>query len=234
MNLKAVLFDLDGTLLDIDIDNFISQYFEGLSAVIARVTECPDHRSQLLSSIHAATAAMMKAHDGETNQEVFTRVFAEESGLDLADIWSAFDDFYAQEFPTLIAHSGPMEGAPEVVRLARDLSLRTAIATNPMFPRIAVLHRMNWAQISPEQVDLITTFETMKACKPHPGYFIQTAQMLGVEPQQCIMVGDDPRLDLAAADVGMTTFFVGDSPSAVADYRGDLIDLQRLLVRLSD
>jgi len=232
VELKAVLFDLDGTLLDIDIDNFISRYFDGLSAVIAQVTECPDRRTQLMSSIHKATSAMMDAHDGETNQEVFTRVFADTSGLDLDDIWSAFDDFYVQDFPTLIAHSGPIEGAQEVVRLARDLSLKTAIATNPMFPRIAVLHRMSWANILPDQVDLITTFETMKACKPHPGYFLQAAQMLGVEPQQCIMVGDDPRLDLAAADVGMATFFVGDSPSAVTDYRGDLIDLQRLLERL--
>lgn len=232
MELKAVLFDLDGTLLDIDIDDFIARYFDGLSAVIAKVTECPDRRAQLMSAIHKATSAMMGMHDDETNQEVFTRVFADESGLDLADIWSAFDDFYVRDFPALISHSGPIEGASEVVRLARELSLQTAIATNPMFPRIAVLHRMSWANILPDQVDLITTFETMRACKPHPSYFLQTAQMLGVKPQQCIMVGDDPRLDLAAADVGMATFFVGNSPSAVADYRGNLTDLQRLLERL--
>jgi FMN phosphatase YigB (HAD superfamily) len=68
----------------------------------------------------------------------------------------------------------------------------------------------------------------MTACKPSPEFFREVAAMLSVETSECLMVGDDPLLDLSAADVGMRTFYVGVS-AGVADYRGDLHDLARQL-----
>jgi hypothetical protein len=38
---------------------------------------------------------------------------------------------------------------------------------------------------------------------------------------------------MAAADVGMRTFYVGDDRHAVADYRGDMHDAARLISRLA-
>jgi FMN phosphatase YigB (HAD superfamily) len=45
------------------------------------------------------------------------------------------------------------------------------------------------------------------------------------------MVGDDPVLDMSAADVGMKTFYVGDGDGVRADYRGTLSELADLVRR---
>jgi len=72
----------------------------------------------------------------------------------------------------------------------------------------------------------------MHATKPLSGYYSQTARMLGVDSRNCLMVGDDRTLDMAAADIGMRTFYVGNAPIPAADYSGSTADVASLLERL--
>jgi FMN phosphatase YigB (HAD superfamily) len=118
------------------------------------------------------------------------------------------------------------------VETALGLGMRVAVATNPIFPLEAVRHRLDWAGLGDLPVHVITTYEVMHATKPLPAYFRETAEMLGVEPRACLMVGDDPLLDLPAADVGMRTYYVGARTDVSADYCGDLGQLAALLPRL--
>jgi FMN phosphatase YigB (HAD superfamily) len=69
----------------------------------------------------------------------------------------------------------------------------------------------------------------MHACKPHAAYYLEIAEMLAVEPEDCLMVGDDPTLDMPASAVGMMTYFVGDAPGVRADLFGDLDALSEML-----
>jgi len=82
------------------------------------------------------------------------------------------------------------------------------------------------------EFDAITTFEVMEGCKPSPHYFRQIAAMIGCDPAECLMVGDDRASDMPAADVGMRTFYVGGDTEAVADHRGSLTELPGTLERL--
>ncbi len=231
--MRGVLFDLDGTLLDIDLASFIERYFAALSEALSEVLPAT-HPSDALHAVHAATGAMMREHAGRTNQAVFEEEFARLTGVDLADHRDVFDRFYAERFPLLGDGYGEAPGARAAVDAARSAGLRMAVATNPIFPRAAVIHRMAWAGFAHDEFEVITSYETMEACKPLPGYFRQTATALGVDPARCMMVGDDRVLDLAAADVGMQTFYVGSDDEATADYRGDLDSLARLIDRLAD
>ena len=227
--MKAILFDLDGTLLDIDINRFIHHYFNKLSDVITDVAGSSDDHDKIAGAFHAATAAMMRPHPGTTNREIFEEIFNREAGVEIDGLLPIFERFYLEIFPSLADGSGPSIGAHEAMAEASKHGLRIAVATNPVFPLAAVIERMRWAGISPDAAHVITSYENMYACKPYPEYFLQTAQMLDVRPTDCLMVGDDPVLDLAAADVGMSTFFVGNSTGAVADYRGTLADLAQLI-----
>jgi FMN phosphatase YigB (HAD superfamily) len=56
--------------------------------------------------------------------------------------------------------------------------------------------------------------------------------MLGLEPGDCVMVGDDRVLDMAAADVGMRTFYVGGLPGVTSTWSGSIADLDGLLTRV--
>lgn len=230
--MKAILFDLDGTLLDIDIYRFIDRYFDKLAIVIGDIAGNDRSQNEVVEAFHLATAAMMHPHPGITNREAFEKKFGQAIGVDMKGLWPIFERFYQETFPSLSNGSGPSPGAYEAIAEASRHGLGIAIATNPVFPLSAIVERMRWAGIPASAAHIITSYENMYACKPHPEYFMQTAKMLDVSPADCLMVGDDPVLDLPAANIGMKTFFVGNSTEAAADYRGSLIDLTRLIQQM--
>jgi FMN phosphatase YigB (HAD superfamily) len=227
--MHGILFDLDGTLLDIDLGRFIPTYFSALARAAGDRYEGVD----LIAGISASTEAMTRPHPGATNRDAFYADFISRTGIDLAKDRHFFERFYEEVFPTLRHDARPRDGARRAVETARGLGLRVAIATNPIFPAAAVRHRLTWAGLSEDDVDVVTTYENMHACKPAPAYFRETAAMLDVEASDCLMVGDDRYLDLPAADVGMRTFYVGTHPDAQADWWGDLDGLSELMPRLA-
>lgn len=227
---RAVLFDLDGTLLDIDIEAFIGRYFEALGHLMRHSFPACD--GDAVKALSASTHAMMRPHPGVTNRVAFHADFLARTGIDLDASWETFERFYAEDFPALRGGCCPMPAAVEAVRAALDLGFKVAVATNPIFPAAAIAHRVEWAGLDGADVHLVTTYETMHATKPHPAYFRETASLLSVPEEACVMVGDDRYLDMAAADVGMRTYYVGPHADAAADYRGDLAGLVDLLPRL--
>lgn len=230
--IRAVLFDLDGTLLDIDLNAFLGEYFAALGPMIAAMAGVSP--GEAVSAVEAGTVEMCGDHPGRTNREVFDESFLRATGLDLSapENRERVEAFYADHFSALRGASRPHEHATRAVEHARSLGMRVALATNPIFPREAVVERMRWAELTPDAFDLVTSYETSFACKPLPRYFRDIAAGLGVEPPECLMVGDDPVLDLAAADVGMKTYFVGGS-HPTATWSADLGSLPGLLERIS-
>lgn len=227
--MRGILFDLDGTLLDLDLDAFLRRYFKALEASVAG--HFPG--IEVMPAVMASTAAMQRPHPGRTNRQVFDEDFLTRTGVDLADHWDVFETFYREVFPTLGDGCRPASGAREAIEAARGLGLRVAIATQPIFPMIAIEHRLAWAGLEGVEFDAITTYETMFACKPQAAYFEQVAAMIGRAPGECLMVGDDRANDMPASSLGMRTFYVGSDPATSADHRGSLRDLPALLERLA-
>lgn len=230
-HVRAILFDLDGTLLDLDLGGFLKRYFAALDEASAPLA-FGQPAGEFMASLHHAVGQMMEPHPGRVNRDVFYESLLDQTGVDLNEHWHVYERFYRDVFPTLAGTSGPAKGARRAVTTALELGLRVAIATNPIFPREAVRHRLAWAGLDDLEFGAITTYEEMCACKPHADYYRQTAGLLGVPTSECMMVGDDKTLDLPAADVGMRTFYVGADPLAAADIRGDLDELADLLPRI--
>lgn len=232
--LAGVLFDLDGTLLDIDIEEFLQRYFHALSPAVAEILGTHDEPHAGLEAVLSGTRAMWQPHFGRTNKAVFDEHFLQLTGVDIAQKPAAdvLARFYAEEFPRLRGSIGSMPGARACVARALDLGLKVAIATNPIFPRAAILERMRWADLEDLPVHVVTSYEDMFATKPLAAYFVQTAEMLGIAPSRALMVGDDRALDMAASDVGMYTYYVGKDDPPPVDYSGDLFELAGLLPRL--
>ena len=225
--MRAVLFDLDGTLLDIDLDAFLPVYFGALGPVIANLTGSTP--SAAIRAVMDSTNAMMLPHPGTTNRQTFDARFIELTGVDLEHEDGLITEFYTKVFPTLGSGLGPTDGARRAVQTAIDAGLLVTVATNPIFPAAAVSERIRWAGLGDIAFSLVTTYEIMHACKPDPAYFHETALMLGVDTSECLMVGDDAMLDMGAAKAGMATFFVGATGGETADYRGNLNELAELL-----
>ncbi|GIV81169.1 MAG: hypothetical protein KatS3mg051_0523 [Anaerolineae bacterium] len=86
-----------------------------------------------------------------------------------------------------------------------------SIATNPLFPYVAVRHRLAWAGVPVDQVPLtlVTTLDNMHFAKPHPAYYEEILARLGLEAREAIMVGDDWEHDiLPARAAGLNAFWV--------------------------
>lgn len=232
--LRGVLFDLDGTLLRIDLESFLSEYFAELGPVVASVLPDGGSSESALAAVVEATNAMCAAHPGISNRDVFNAVFAEKTGAQLTDevAVAAIERFYTDTFPALQREHGPRDGARQAVDAALEQGFRLVLATNPIFPRAAIVERLRWAGFKPDEFAAITSYEDMEACKPMPSYFRQAAGLAGLSPSECLMVGDDPVLDAAAADVGMRVFYVGAQPAPPADWAGSMHDLTELLGRL--
>jgi len=233
--LRAVLFDLDGTLLDIDLNGFLREYFAALGPALSGIEGAPEARD-VVSAVVESTNVMCATHPGQTNREVFHTHFSLLTGLDLDEphIAERIERFYREQFPLLKRDHGPRSGGIAAVRAARAEGMRTALATNPIFPRAAIYERIRWAGLNQAWFNVVSSYENMHACKPDAAYFAQVAAMLGVDPSECLMVGDDATLDMPAAEVGMRTFYVGAHARHGADWSGSLEDLAALIGRLAD
>jgi FMN phosphatase YigB (HAD superfamily) len=225
--MRGVLFDLDGTLLGVEVDEFLRRYFRALSEAVA--PRFPD--IDLVGAVLASTAVMQSPHPGITNRDVFFRDFRDRTGVDLVEQWPVFEAFYRDVFPTLGTDYRPVPGGREAIACARSMGWKVAIATQPIFPLLAIRHRLAWAGLADVEFDAITTYEVMTACKPEPSYFAQVCSMIGCAPADCVMVGDDAGADMPAAALGIGTFYVGTG-NAAADGRGALTDLPALFERL--
>jgi len=233
--LAGVLFDLDGTLLDIDLDPFLRDYLGALGPFVADSIGNGLTPAQATEAVMEGTRVMAEPHPGRTNQQAFNAEFERRTGADLsaAHHESALERFYSEVFPGLGSELHAFDGAVAAVQSALDLGLRVAIATNPIFPLSAVKARMRWAGLDELEVHAITSYETMNATKPHALYYTETAALLGVAVDECLMVGDDRTLDMSAADVGMKTYYVGRTPLPACDWSGTIAELPSLLTRLA-
>ena len=208
MHLTTVLFDLDGTLLPMDQEAFTTGYFKLLAKKLAPHGYEP---KSLVDAIWAGTAAMVKNDGSCTNEQAFWKKFSAIYGAEkaLAD-QPLFEDFYANEFSAARETCGFNAAAAETVRRLKVRGLCVALATNPIFPRIATEQRIRWAGLAPEDFVLYTTYENSTFCKPNPDYYREVARTLGVQPEECLMVGNDATEDLTAREAGMDVFLLTD------------------------
>ena len=97
------------------------------------------------------------------------------------------------------------------MRGLREKGVRVILATNPIFPAVATEKRIGWAGLSPEDFELYTTYDNMGFCKPNPAYYREILTRQGLQPEECLMVGNDVAEDiLPTAAMGMKVFLMTD------------------------
>jgi len=233
--IKAILFDLDGTLLPLDTDDFLRQYLKAISSSVAHLTD----PAKFVQDLVASTNAMIQSTNPYlTNKEVFWNDFLARVDLPEEVLMPVLDDFYAHKFPELALYANPSPLSQEIIEQAAARGFGLVIATNPVFPTEAVQERMRWIGIDDHPFDLVTTYEVMHFCKPQLAYYEEILTKTGYNAQECLMVGNDAYEDLIAAKLGMQTFLVEDylidrpESDFSPDYRGTLADVYEFITQL--
>lgn len=205
--IKIILFDLDGTLLPMDQEVFIKNYLGRLASYMAPHGYEPE---KLVKTVWQGTGAMT-ANDGSArNEEVFWQVFQNAYGPEAMADYPIFERFYAEEFGKVRESCGCTPKAAELIGVLKEKGCRLVLATNPLFPAAATMQRIGWAGLSPEDFELVTTYENSRFCKPNPLYYRDVLDALGARPEECMMVGNDVTEDMAAGSLGMKTWLLTD------------------------
>ena len=207
MSIKAVLFDLDGTLLPMDQDVFVKSYFKGIAAKLA---PCGYEPKALIDAIWTGTVEMIKNDGHITNEEAFWNCFVSIFGEKALADMPVFEKFYEENFDAVKEVCGYNPKAAETVEKLRKAGIRVALATNPIFPSIATEKRIRWAGLKPVDFEFFTTYENSKYCKPNLCYYKELLKQLGVLPEECMMVGNDVGDDMVAEELGMEVFLLTD------------------------
>lgn len=206
-NIKTILFDLDGTLLPMQQDEFTTAYFDRLSKKLAPYGYEP---KRLIEGVWHGTKAMVKNNGTQTNEQVFWKEFAELFDEKVYSDIEKFNEFYATDFDKLKSYCGFNEQANQTIKRLKETGCTLVLASNPVFPMVAQKKRMLWAGVNPDDFALITSYENSHYCKPDPLYYKEIADKSGVKASECLMVGNDTTEDAAAMLTGADFFLLTD------------------------
>jgi len=234
--MNTFIFDLDGTLLPMpNQELFLDTYFNALSMKMIPHGLDP---KELVKAVWTGTKSMIGNDGTMTNEDRFWETFCERMGQEARQLEPIFTDFYTNEFAAAKNATSTHPHAKECVRLLKDKGYQIALATNPLFPRIATHTRIQWAGLDVKDFDWITTYENSTYCKPNLEYYKEVLTNIGKKPQECIMVGNDVKEDMCAANLGMDTYLLkdclicSDEDDITMFQQGDFDDLLEMIKEL--
>lgn len=208
--IKNVLFDLDGTLLPMDMDEFTNGYFKFLvkKAMSSSDRYSPD---ELIKTIWGGVKAMVMNKGEKCNEDAFWEHFASVYGEDALADRKIFDDFYANDFICAKDFTGYNAEAKQAVEEIKREGYKVVLATNPIFPETATRQRVEWTGMDVSDFEAFTTYENCRYCKPNPEYYTELLVSLDMKPEESLMVGNDVEEDMEAGlKAGMQVFLITD------------------------
>ncbi|MBT8137918.1 MAG: phosphoglycolate phosphatase [Gammaproteobacteria bacterium] len=181
--IDAVLFDLDGTLLDTAPD---------MAAALNRLlleqdrAELPFERLRPVVS-HGSLGLLRAGFGADLDPE------------QLPGLTQRFLEIYAG---ALAVNTTPFEGAAEVLDALENAGTPWGIVTNkPGWLTQPVLEALELQQ----RAGCVVSGDTLEQRKPHPAPLHHAAKLLGQDPRNCIYVGDAERDIQAGRAAGMVT-----------------------------
>lgn len=197
--LQAVLFDLDGTLIDSAPDL-------GAAADQMRI-------ERGLPSLPLAAYRPMAGAGARGMLGVAFGIRPEEPGFD-----ALREEFFVKYERRMLHNTRVFDGIAELVVALRARGLRWGVVTNkskrftdPLTGAMALF----------ESAGAIVSGDTTPFSKPHPEPLLEAARRLGVAPGRCMYVGDDERDVLAGRAAGMRTV------AATYGYMGEQAEVAR-------
>lgn len=236
----TLLLDLDDTLLSNDIDTFLPAYLKALGKHLIKYV-APD---QMVQHLLAGTRNMIENNDpGLTLEQAFDQIFYPAIGHTKESMRGILEEFYEKIFPELQPLTALLPEAVRLVEWAAAHGHTLVVATNPIFPRRAILHRLQWAGLDPEKVPfaLITDYEKFHFAKPNPAFFAEILAQLGWPNQPAVVIGNSLADDLTpAAQLGLPVFWVGQPTGAIPEgypafsESGQLSDIPAWIERIDE
>ena len=221
--IKAVLFDLDNTLLD-----FMSVKKKAVDAAIVAMIEAG---LDIEANIARENIFNIYNQEGYEYQEVFDKFLLDYHGsLDYKILASAIVAYRKTKEASIILYPNV---SSTLIKLAKKGYKLAVLSDAPSREAWVRLYSVNLHHL----FDVVVTYNDTKKLKPSPEPFNKAIELLGVNPENIIMVGDWPERDVVGArSAGMKTAFakygdVFNTKESGADY--DLENISEIIDILS-
>lgn len=186
--IKAIFFDLDGTLLPMDENTFIKAYF-GL--MCKHMSQFGYEADKLVDTIWKGTYAMYKNDGIISNEDIFWNYFASVYGEDKLLDKPKFDVFYENGFLETKSICGDNPLAKKIIDFCKANVEYVILSTNPIFPYVGTKNRMGFVGLKPDDFDFVTAYENFSFCKPNPKYFMEILKKFNLKPDEVILFGNN-------------------------------------------
>ncbi len=203
---RAVIFDLDGTLVDsmwmwYDIDvEFLARY--GLP--------CPPDLQHMIEGMSFS----------ETADYFKERFSLPESTDEIKEIWTDMSlDKYANEVPL-------RSGALDFISFLKQKGIRIGIATSNAAVMVEAVLEANGVD---RYFDCVMTAREVPRGKPAPDIYLRAAEELGAAPEECMVFEDVPAGIRSGKAAGMMVCAVEDTNAL--PYRDEIISLSDYYIR---
>jgi len=231
-NIQAVFFDLDGTLIDVDMDQFIPIYLQRLTQYMSDQVSS----TRAVRALRHAVAAMFANTDADrTLESILHEVLESELAVSPLQYAECLEQFCRNDLEILrpLVTGHPL--STQLIKSSLAKNWKVVLATNPIFPRVVIDARLAWGDLDGDAFHHVTDYETAHFCKPSPGFFEDILDRLQIPAGRCLMVGNDTLHDLSASQVGMQTCLL--TPWRIerlgahfrADWQGDHGELLALI-----
>lgn len=204
--MNTVLFDLDGTLLPMEMEVFVKGYVGG---IIETMTANGRDGKLIADAVFEGVGAMIHNDGTKVNEDVFWNTFEIKTGIAKKDIIDEFVDFYVNKFDE-VDTGVTSPNMLEAVATLKEKGYKLYLTTNPLFPRIATEKRIKWAGLNINDFELVTTYEDTHYCKPNIKYYLEVINKHNLDVNQCLMVGNDVKEDGAIQQLGVDLYLVDD------------------------
>lgn len=215
MRVKAVIFDMDGVIVDTEPYNMERVY-------------------QYVCSLNPkAERKELYQNAGRSQEDVWTRIA---SAIGLGRGWEETMMDYRQNWVPVHPFDIPYknifrEDTAEILDLARKQGMKTAVASSTAYNKVKeILSEVGVIS----HLDLILSGEFFEKSKPDPAIYLKTAEMLGLEPQECVAIEDSTVGITAAHRAGLYVIALKDDrfgfDQSLADAQIDhLIDAMKYI-----
>jgi FMN phosphatase YigB (HAD superfamily) len=205
--LKAILFDIDNTLILFDEITFFRNYLPMIYRSFADLMPFELFKNKLLTS-----SQDLLENDGKmSNADFFMNSFSRGFENYKEEMWNRFIKFYDTEFDKFETLTTPVKGVSDIISQLQKQNFKLVIASNPLWPLNVQIIRLGWAGIQDINYHLITHIQNMSFCKPRLEYYWEICSKINEKPEHCLMVGNDPFNDTIVGKIGMKTFLTDDS-----------------------
>lgn len=232
MKYKAVLFDLDGTLLPMDNDEFTRAYFDSLALNMQKNGYEPQ---EFIKAVWSGVKKTLVNDGSDINENVFWNEFIRIFGQSTVEHKPLFEEYYKNEYQSLKSICNKNNKVKNIVKQLKIKGVKLVVATNPLFPKTAIESRIRWAGLEPSDFIHITTYDKSSYCKPNPLYYKEIVEKINLEPRECVMVGNDVLDDMSAESIGikvflLTNYLINKSSADLSSYeKGGLEELCQFL-----